>query len=67
MQLQPAPRFRGGDVSCSAYNGKQPDVGDRVIASIPFLLPMMDILPYGAPAVRRWAHRVRNCAVCPER
>ena len=32
---------------CRAYSPKEPELGDRVIASIPFLVPLMDILPYG--------------------
>jgi hypothetical protein len=33
--------------ACRAYKPNKPDLGDSVIAALPYLLPLMDVLPYG--------------------
>jgi hypothetical protein len=38
---------RGALQRRAAFNGDQPTIGDRVVASVPYLIPLLDALPFG--------------------
>lgn len=48
-----------------AYNQK-PDIADRVVASVPYLIPLIDGLRYGNGSCGAifWTHADLSCAVC---